>query len=259
MPEGPEIYINSKFIYKYFINKFIINITSNTKSIVNIPKKSRIINVFSHGKIIIIQTIDFYIHIHFGITGWFVLNKPKIYKYILHFSNKDVYLQDTRKFSSINILNQKENIEKILTFGVDILSSNFTLQYFKYKLQNSNKNICIFLLDQKNFAGLGNYIKNESLYLSKISPFRKASDLNNEEINLLFNKIKFISFSNLVDWHNDYNIKINDELKLLLPKKLDIPYEFYIFEREKDNLNNNVLINKKHCGRRTYWVKNIQK
>ena len=42
-------------------------------------------------KVIIIQTIDYFVHIHFSITGWLVLKKPKIYKYILHFSNKDIY------------------------------------------------------------------------------------------------------------------------------------------------------------------------
>ena len=71
--------------------------------------------------------------------------------------------------------------------------------------------------------------------------------------------IKFVSFSNLVDWHIEYKIKISKDLKDLLPEKLDVPYEFYIFEKEYDSKGNKITFDKSHCGRRTYYVKKIQK
>ena len=37
------------------------------------------------------------------------------------------------------------------------------------------------LWDQKKFAGLGNYIKNDVLYLSKVSPFRKVNNITDLE------------------------------------------------------------------------------
>ena len=45
-------------------------------------------------------------------------------------------------------------------------------------------------MDQKHVSGVGNYIKSESLYISKISPHRKLKDTNEDELKSLFNAIK---------------------------------------------------------------------
>ena len=260
MPEGPEAYIMSKYLEKYILNKKFVSITSNTKTKVDLPNKSSVIKLESYGKVITIITKDYYVNIHLGITGWLVTKKPKIYKYVLNFSNKSFYLQDRRRFSSIKIFKKEDHINYINSkYGVDILSKEFTYKKFKSYFINTNKNICSLLLDQKYFAGLGNYIKNEALYLSKISPLRKTSTLKEYQLKRLFNMIKFVSFSNLVDWHIEYKIKISKDLKDLLPEKLDVPYEFYIFEKEYDSKGNKITFDKSHCGRRTYYVKKIQK
>lgn len=258
MPEGPEILISSAFLNQFVKNKIFTKITSNTKSKRELPKKSKVINVYSYGKVIIIQTKDYYVHVHFGITGWLVRNKPRIYKYILHFGNYKFYLQDTRRFSSIKILNEENHNKEIYKLGIDILSENFTFKNFMNLTKNKQQNICSFLLDQKNFSGLGNYIKNEVLYLSKVSPLRKVSDLSNLEIKRIYNNIKFVSFSNVVEWFNEYEISLPNYIKKLLPKKLKVPYEYYVYEREYDDKNNKVIFNKTHCGRRTFYVKEVQ-
>ena len=258
MPEGPEILISSAFLKQFVKGKNFTKITSNTKTKRELPKKSKVINVYSYGKVIIIQTIDYFVHVHFGITGWLVRSKPRIYKYILHFGNYKFYLQDTRRFSSIKILNEEKHNDELNKLGIDILSENFTLNNFIQLTKNKKQNICSFLLDQKKFAGLGNYIKNEVLYLSKVSPLRKVSDLSSSEIKKIYNNIKFVSFSNVVDWFNEYEINLPKNIKQLLPKKLKVPYEFFVYEREYDNKKNKVIFNKTHCGRRTFYVKEVQ-
>lgn len=259
MPESPEAYILSKYIEKLFLNKKITGITSNTKTKVDIPIESEIIECNSYGKIIIIVTKDFYMHIHLGITGWFVPKKPRIFKYIFHFSKKDIYLQDTRRFSSIKILNRDEHLNHLSKYGVNILSESFTSDIFYKTLSVSNRNICSILMDQKIFSGIGNYIKNEALYLAEISPYRKSSSIPELKILNLWSAIRFVSFSNLVDWHNDYKVKLSEDIKKILPEYLEVPYKYYVFEREKDIYKNKVIFDKKHCGRRTFYVKEIQK
>ena len=59
-------------------------------------------------------------------------------------------------------------------------------------------NIYAVLLDQKNFAGIGNYIKNDALYLARISPHRKTHELTTEEITHLYEGINHVTFSNLL-------------------------------------------------------------
>ena len=259
MPEGPEIYITSQFLKKNITGKYFNEIFSNSKTKVSLPFKSKVLDVFSYGKFIIIKTNDYYVNIHLGITGWIVKKKPKIYKYIFYFSDKVFYLKERRRFSSVQILNEIQLSKKLSNLGVDILSKNFTFEYFYKNFKKSNKYICSLLLDQKIFAGLGNYIKNEALYLSKILPYKKTFDLNDKQIKLLYSKIKFVAFSNLIDWHKEYKIIVNSDLKKILPTYLEVPYNFYIFDKERDKNNFKVILDKKHCGRRTFYVKEIQK
>ena len=259
MPEGPEVNINAAFLKSKFINKNFTKIISNTKSIRELPNVSKVVDVFSDGKFIIIQTKDYYVYVHFGITGWFTQDKPRIYKYILQFENSKIYLQDRRRFSSIKIMNEKEHLKFSNSLGVDILTDKFTLEYFSKIIKSKNKNICSLILDQKYFAGLGNYIKNDALYLSRISPNRKSSSLTNKEIKLLYDNILFVTFSNLVEWYKEYKIKLPKNLNNLIPKKILVPYKFFVFDREYDDLGNKITFIKNLCGRRTFYVEKLQK
>ena len=258
MPEGPEIYITAQFLKANIVNKYFNDIYSNSKNKVVLPLKSKVIDVFSYGKFAIIKTNDYYVTIHLGLTGWIVKNKPKIYKYVFYFDDIILYLNDTRRFSSIKIYNEIELKKKISELGVDILTKDFTYDYFLNFFKKSSKYICSLLLDQKIFAGIGNYIKVESLYLAKILPYKKTFELSTDKIKLLYSKIKLVAFSSLVSLHNIYDIEIDSKLKKMLPKYLEIPYKFYIYDREKDDNNFDVILDKNHCGRRTFYVKEIQ-
>lgn len=59
-------------------------------------------------------------------------------------------------------------------------------------LKKPDQHINEWLLDQKNISGIGNYIKSECLYLAHISPFRKISSLNINEVYYLFDSILYI-------------------------------------------------------------------
>jgi formamidopyrimidine-DNA glycosylase len=259
MPEGPEVNINAAFLKSKFKNKNFTKIISNTKSIRELPNVSKVVDVFSKGKFIIIQTKDYYVYVHFGITGWFTQEKPKIYKYVLQFENSKIYLQDRRRFSSIKIMNEKEYLKFSNSLGVDILTDKFTLEYFSNIIKSKKKNICSLLLDQKYFAGLGNYIKNDALYLSKVSPNRKSNTLSDKEIKLIYHNIIFITFSNLVEWYKKYKLKLSKNLKILIPDKINVPYNFFVFDREYDDYGNKITFIKNLCGRRTFYVDKLQK
>ena len=119
MPEGPEAMLNAAYIKHQFYGYNLLSIESNTKTKRELPNSSIIENCYSYGKIIIIVTKDYYVHIHLGITGWLVdgPEPPRIYKYSLSFStNKEIrklFLQDRRRFSSISIFSNEEHLQKI--------------------------------------------------------------------------------------------------------------------------------------------------
>ena len=273
MPEGPEALINAHYIKKRFKGWTFSNIESNTKTKRTLPSTKRssdglvVIDAYSYGKIIIIQVMSHYVHIHLGITGWIVPKKPRIYKYGLSFSketkegvvSKTVYIEDRRRFSSINIYSKADHLTAISGLGTDILSNEFTLEYVSKIITSKKRNICATLMDQGLFAGLGNYIKNDALYLARISPLRKCHEIDKAEIKKLYESIRWIAFSNVVDWFDKYNIKIPTTLMKVAPKKLLVPYIFFVFDREKDDFGNNVVFLKSCGGRRTFYVPALQK
>ena len=80
-----------------------------------------------------------------------------------------------------------------------MFDEKFNLEFFKDLIQKTNKKIVAFIMEQNKFAGIGNYIKNEALYLARIDPHRSCNDLNEKEIEELFNNIIFVSYSNCVE------------------------------------------------------------
>jgi len=259
MPEGPELYFVSQELKKQLKNQIFENIVSNTKSIVKLPKKSKIENIYSYGKNLIIKTEDYSVLVHLGITGWLVLEEPKIYKYILEFNKTKYYLNDTRRFSKIMIFNNDNEVQQYLSkYGVDILSPQFTYDYFEQIIKTKKKLLCNLLLEQQYFAGLGNYIKNDALYLSKLHPDKKSNNMSDNQIKELYKNIVFITFSNVISHLKKHKLKVPSSLQKLVPKKIEVPYIFYVYDQEFDKKGNKVILLKNHCGRNTFYVPSIQ-
>ena len=75
--------------------------------------------------------------------------------------------------------------------------------------------MCNLLLDQAYFAGLGNYIKNDALYLSKIHPDKKSNNMTQNQIKNLYENILIISFSNVASHLKNANLKIPAKIEKL--------------------------------------------
>ena len=67
------------------------------------------------------------------------------------------------------------------------MSSDFSLKYFTEALKKyPNRAIKVSLLDQRLFAGTGNYIANEICAHGKVLPHRLVSSLKNSEFKKLY-------------------------------------------------------------------------
>lgn len=259
MPESPEIFYLKEKIKKKIKNKKILELISNTKTKVNLPKPSKVIDVDSKGKILWIETQDYYIHFHMMISGWLVFEEPRIYKYKFVFDNTDIYIDDRRRFSKVKIFKtKKDHLDDINKLGIDLLRTNITEKHFSDIILSYDKNISALLLDQTIFSGIGNYIRNEALYLAHIHPKRKASSLNDKEINKLYEKLKYVIFSNLYEMLKDDKLDIPKDIKSIAPKNLQYPYKYRVYEKEKDPYGNKVSFGI-IAGRKTYFVSKIQK
>ena len=259
MPEGPEVRYLREIAERNILNKTIKNITTTSKHKIKISKESKIIGIGSKGKLLWFETNDYYVYIHFGLTGWILFNESKYYKYIIELNDLKLYIDDPRHLSKIHIMCDKTKHNKIMDdFGVDILTNHFTFDVFKHILISKNVLIVTALLDQENFSGIGNYIKNESLYISHIDPHRKSNSLSATELRSLYYNIKFVAFSNLINMFKIAHMKIPKDINKLKPKTIEIPYKFRVYGNKRDPKGNTIIV-ENIGGRKTYYVKLLQK
>jgi formamidopyrimidine-DNA glycosylase len=271
MPEGPEITYFSVFLKNKLKNCQLIEIKSFTDKPVILPKdwEGKILDVNKKGKLLWLYVTgkkhNFYMHIHYGITGWLTFDKPESYiKFELLFKNNKfdknilLYMEDKRRFSKINVYTEEQHNIIINKLGIDIFSEEFNLDNFKNIIKKKNIILAAFLLKQEFFSGIGNYIKNEVIYMGKLKVTIKNSELTDEQITNLYNNILLVSYSNLVEMLNDSKIlKYLDKSKTTyMPKKLEIPYEYKIYGREVTSDGKKVL-KIKVAGRDTYCIEEL--
>ncbi len=263
MPEGPEIKYIGQVCMSTLKNYELVNIVSNSKNVVKVPKKSKVIDVITKGKLLILVCEDYYFHIHFGLTGWLVFEDPKYPKYELEFKRGNntqiVYIDDSRKFSKLQIVNETKHNKILAKLGTDILTPDFTLDFFTDCVKKVKKMIVAFLLEQDKFCGVGNYIKNESLYIAKIDPHRTTDDLDDDEIKALYDAILFCAYSNTIELiKDDKDIKPDKKLMRMLKSiKTQVPYKYRVYQQETDPKGNKV-IHTEISGRKTFYVKAVQ-
>ena len=268
MPEAPDILFNVLFLNQILNNCIVKQIIHNQNKL-TFPNgfNGNILNINSNGKLFWLfvkgNNSNYYIHIHFGLTGWIYLKSTNNTRYEInlvneHNKNINLYIDDKINLSSVKILNENEHLQIIEKLGIDIFSSNFTSELFLQKIKSKNTLLASFLLNQHIFSGIGNYIKNEVLHLSELNVKVKTNQLTNNEINILYHNILFVSYSVLMSLLKDNNINnnvINNYLDKFInkPLNLNIPYEYVIYKRKmtKDGIKVNKI---KVAGRDTYCI-----
>lgn len=271
MPEGPEILFFAVYLKNKFKNGILKDIYSFTDKPVKIPKdlgKPKIVDIKSKGKLFwfILKTPSdkiYYMHVHYGITGWIMFKEPEKnvkFQFVIEKNDKlyNLYLEDKRRFSKVGIYNEEEHVQKISKLGIDIFTPDFTLETFKDKIYKKNGLLASFLLKQDVFCGIGNYIKNETLYMGKLNVMIKSNALTEEQIEKLYKDILYVAYSNLLEQLREYNVEkyLDDIYKINMPKKLEIPYTYKVYGREITD-DGKKITKVKLGGRDTYCVKGV--
>lgn len=261
----------------------------------NIIKKKlplKVIDVKTRGKFLyIIFEKNFYLFSTLGLTGGWCylkknnnkikfsknlndyskfLSKEKIDSYInnsinhlnVEFKTKDgsLYYYDMLSFGSLKIVNNIEELNKKLnSLGPDIMDDKTDYILFKNqitKIKNLNKSIGIVLVDQKIVSGIGNYLRSEILYISKINPFKKIKKLNENDIKIIYNNSKILT------WY-DYDMSKAKKLNIIKNIKLPSDYNrtFFVYNEKEDIYGNKIIKKELYTGnhkRYIYYVPKIQ-
>jgi formamidopyrimidine-DNA glycosylase len=109
-------------------------------------------------------------------------------------------------------------------------------------------------MDQSLIAGVGNYIKSDSLWLARISPLRKVEELSDLELSNLNRSIKHImreSFQSggaTIQTYKSFDGSEDGYTR-----------KFLVYNQEKDPDGNVVTKETTEDKRSTFWVPEVQK
>ena len=193
MPEGPSIVILKELIQELHLkNREVLEVSGNVKTIdKDLLLHKKIKNFKTWGKHFLILFENFTIRIHLLMFGTYLFDEEKStpLKLGLTFDNHQV------NFYTCDIRLIEGDIDKVYDFSADVMADEWKpARALKKLLELPDEFICDVLLNQEIFAGVGNIIKNEVLYRSKIRPLNKVKDIPPAKLKLLIKEARLYSF-----------------------------------------------------------------
>lgn len=202
MPELPEVEtIRSQLSHSLPMSIESISVTKEAKKdLLHTPlnlKELTLTQILRKGKMLDFHFSDgSHLLSHLGMTGtWLISTEPPTLKHshvILqgHNAQGPLYLtyNDPRRFGHLYHLNSVEAQKKLLELGPDLTQMN-EIQVTSALKRYPERALKVTLLDQKLFAGSGNYIANEICARAGIRPTRKCSKIKKEEFPKIFQAI----------------------------------------------------------------------
>jgi formamidopyrimidine-DNA glycosylase len=267
MPEGPEVRIIGEDLAKKVSSRNIVSIEVLSgryvkKSLPGLDHASSnvplsIVGVGVHGKFIYwITRNDIFLYNTLGMTGRWSDKRSDHSRVAFHLSDgRAVYFEDQRNFGTLKFVVGRENlIKKLEGLGPDLLSGNVTNEEFISCVRKKKKwAICKALMDQSVVAGVGNYVKAEALWRSRISPHRAVSDMSDQDLNILKKCCQEVL-------HESYSSGGASIKTYVRPDGSAGQYNqrFAVYNQKVDPDGNNVVKEQTEDGRTTHWVPSIQ-
>lgn len=200
MPELPEVETIKGTLEQLIINKTIAEVEVFWG---NIIKKPDDVEQFKHllmnqtfqsvkrrGKFLLFYLDDYCLVSHLRMEGKYrvVPSETKKHKHthvIFNLTNKEaLHYNDVRKFGTMHLhpIGEEMNHAPLKTLGPEPFDEDFTFDYFKQRLNKTERYIKVALLDQTLVTGLGNIYVDETLFKAGVHPMRRAKTLTDQEI-----------------------------------------------------------------------------
>ena len=221
MPELPEVEIVRQGLIQFMTGKRIVQFEQRRSDLrwplpKNMPERianSKVLNILRRSKYLLINlSSQETMIIHLGMSGRLLVLKDEDetttnignFNFSTHQYGKHdhviIYLEcgvrivynDPRRFGAIDLISTKEifNHKWLKNLGPEPLGNDFYSDHFYKNLKKRKSSIKMAIMDQGLIAGLGNIYALESLWHSRISPLRKACDVEKVEAETLAIAIK---------------------------------------------------------------------
>jgi DNA-formamidopyrimidine glycosylase len=266
MPEGPECRRYAEDLAKRVSGKVLIGIdmvggrytkkppTGIDSFLSGLPVG--VIGAGVHGKFIYwILKNDFFIWSTLGMTGQWSSEDDKHTRVRFNLDDGAVYYNDQRNFGTLKFVRGKfQMIEKLKSFGPDMLAGDIQDDVFIKQLRLHPKwEITKALMDQSVIAGVGNYVKSDSLWLAGLSPKRVVEDLSDLELSALNRSVKHI----VRESYRSSGAKTG-AYKNFAGQSDDHGYKFLVYNQNTDPDGNEVIREMTLDKRTTHWVPEVQ-
>jgi len=164
-------------------------------------------DVTRHGKYLDIQASGLHLVLHLARAGWIrwrdevptvppkPSNKsPLAVRIVLDDdAGLDVTEAGTRKSLAMYIVREPADVPGLASLGPDPLADEFTIDVLRGILEREGrKQIKGVLRHQGTIAGIGNAYSDELLHAARMSPFKPASSLDDEELQTLYDAIRTV-------------------------------------------------------------------
>ncbi|WP_026412504.1 Fpg/Nei family DNA glycosylase [Actinomadura oligospora] len=162
-----------------------------------------ITGVARHGKFLDIDADGLHLVVHLARAGWLrwrdeVPVKPvrpggknplALRVHLDDGSGFDLTEAGTKKGLAVYVVRDASDVEGVASLGPDPLAASFTVDTLAGIVRGKRTQIKGLLRDQKIVAGIGNAYSDEVLHVAKMSPFKIAGSLTDEEIQTLYDAV----------------------------------------------------------------------
>lgn len=210
--EGPSILLAAENL-RPFVGKKVLEVRGNTKIGKERLLGKKVTDIFSWGKVLLFQFDTFALKIHFLLFGNYeaTVNGKSVTGDYKRFRSERLYMRfkngEIKIFTSSVKFLETSHARDEYDFSVDVLSDKWDEKAALKKVLSSPKEeIADVLLDQTIFSGVGNIIKNEILFLSRVHPETKIKDLPKKKVKELISLTR--SFSRqFYEWKKIFELK----------------------------------------------------
>jgi len=158
--------------------------------------------VSRHGKFLDLDVDGIHLVIHLARAGWLRWkneqpNSPlrpgkgplALRVHLDDGSGFDLTEQGTKKGLAVYVVRKPEDVPGVAGLGPDPLADTFTVAALQEIVKDRRTQIKGLLRDQRVIAGIGNAYSDEVLHVAKMSPFKIAATLTEEEVATLHDAI----------------------------------------------------------------------
>jgi formamidopyrimidine-DNA glycosylase len=161
--------------------------------------------VSRHGKFLDIDASGTHLVLHLARAGWIRWRdevpetparpnskSPLAARVILdNGAGLDITEAGTRKSLALYVVRDPQDVEGIARLGPDPMTPDFTVDVLRDILRGAGRaQVKGVLRSQANIAGIGNAYSDELLHAAKMSPFKPASSLTDDEVQTLYDAIR---------------------------------------------------------------------